>query len=145
MKIYLTKTFSIGLLALCATAQLATAGNDNIVNPASSPVRVRIYPDPSASATPQAVKPPAAANYANGQVTATTTAATLKTARTTRRSITFINTDAAITVYIGAATVTAGNGFPLKPGQSISIDTVALIQVIAASGTPVVAYFETYD
>lgn len=86
-----------------------------------------------------------AANYANGQVTATTTAGTLKTATATRRSIMIKNTDAAITVYIGAATVTAANGVPLKAGESIAVDTTALIQVISASGTPVVAYMETSD
>lgn len=91
------------------------------------------------------VKPTGAANTANGQVTASTTAATLKAANATRRSISIVNTDTAITVYVGIATVTTGNGFPLKAGQSISIDNIGLIQVIAASGSPVVAYLETYD
>ena len=86
-----------------------------------------------------------APNTANGQVTASTAAATLKAANSTRRSIAIVNTDASITVYVGIATVTAGNGFPLKAGQSMSIDSTALIQVIAVSGSPVVAYLETYD
>lgn len=86
-----------------------------------------------------------AANMANGQVTTSTTAATAVAARATRRSVTIKNTDTSITVYIGIATVTSSNGMPLKAGESISIDTTALVQVIAASGTPVVAYVETYD
>lgn len=89
--------------------------------------------------------PLGAPSYANNQVAASTTAGTLIAARATRRSVTIRNTDATITVYIGAATVTAGNGMPLKAGESINIDSVALIQVLAASGTPAVAYIETYD
>lgn len=89
--------------------------------------------------------PKGAANQASGQVTTSTSAATLVAARATRRSVTIKNNDASIVVYIGPATVTSGNGMPLKGGESINIDTTALIQVIAASGTPVVAYYETYD
>jgi hypothetical protein len=87
----------------------------------------------------------AAANVANGQVTASTTAGTLVSSRATRRSVSVKNTDTSIAVYIGIATVTSANGMPLKPGESISIDSTVLIQVIAASGSPVVAYIETYD
>lgn len=86
-----------------------------------------------------------AANVATGQVASSTTAGTLLAARTTRRGATFKNLDSSITVYIGPATVTAGNGMQLKAGESISVDTRALVQVIAASGTPTVAYIETYD
>lgn len=89
--------------------------------------------------------PVGAPNYANGQVATSTTAGTLIAVRATRRSVTVVNLDSAITVYIGAATVTSSNGFPLRAGQSISIDTTALIQVISASGTPTVAYMESYD
>lgn len=93
----------------------------------------------------QVTKQVGAANLDNGQVAASTTAGTLIAARATRRSVTIKNTDAAITVYVGKATVTAANGMEIKAGQSINIDTTALIQVIAASGTPSVAYIETYD
>lgn len=86
-----------------------------------------------------------AANLANGQVALSTTAGTIKAANATRRSITITNLDGAITVYVGIATVTAANGMPLQPGQSISIDSVVLIQGLAASGTPNVAYMESYD
>lgn len=86
-----------------------------------------------------------AANNAVSQVASSTTAATLAIARATRRSITIKNTDAAITVYVGPATVTAGNGMPLKAGESISKTWVGLVQVIAASGTPTVAIDDEYD
>ena len=86
-----------------------------------------------------------AANMANNQVATSVTAATLVAARATRRSVVIKNMDSLITVYIGVATVTTANGLPLLAGESVSIDWVGLIQVIAASGTPVVAYSETYD
>jgi hypothetical protein len=86
-----------------------------------------------------------AANLANGQVTASGTAATLVAARATRRYVTVKNTDAVITVYVGAATVTSANGMPLLAGESISLDFNGLVQVLAASGAPVVAYAEVYD
>lgn len=86
-----------------------------------------------------------AASMANGQVTTSTTAGTAVAARATRRSVTIKNIDSTITVYIGSATVTALNGMELKAGESKELETVALIQVIAASGTPKIAYIETYD
>lgn len=86
----------------------------------------------------------AATNMVTGQVTAGA-AGTLVIARATRRIVTIKNTDAAITVYIGPATVTAGNGMPLKAGESISVRWVGLVQVLAASGSPVVAYLDEYD
>lgn len=89
--------------------------------------------------------PKGAPNFATGQVTTSTTAATFVSARSTRRSVTLKNLDLTITVYFGPATVTSGNGMPLKAGESVMVDTTALIQVISASGTPVVAFAETYD
>lgn len=86
-----------------------------------------------------------APNYDNGQVQASTAAATLVAARAARRSILIINMDATITVYIGKPTVTAANGIPLKAGASVVLDMTGLVQVISASGTPQVAYLETYD
>lgn len=86
-----------------------------------------------------------AASYANGQVTASGSAATLLAARATRRSVIFRNTDGSLSVYIGAATVSAANGFLLKAGESIQFDAVGLVQVIAPSGAPVICYIEAYD
>lgn len=84
-------------------------------------------------------------NEGNDHVTATTTAGTLVAANRKRRSVLIRNIDATITVYIGKATVTSSNGMPLKAGESVVVDTTALLQVISASGSPVVAYVEVYD
>jgi hypothetical protein len=123
------------------TATATLRANDN----GDGTYTLHVYPEGGAGTSSAITAFRGAANYANGQVTASTTAATLKAANSTRRSIAIKNIDSAITIYVGGATVTASNGMPLKAGESISIDTTALIQVIAASGSPVVAYFETYD
>jgi hypothetical protein len=86
-----------------------------------------------------------ASSLANGQVTVTTTAATIVAARASRRSVTLINlgtTD----VYIGIATVTTANGFLLLgvAGAAVTLFTTAAIQGIVASGTQAVAFFEEY-
>lgn len=86
-----------------------------------------------------------AANLDTNQVTASTTAGTLVIARPTRLSVLFRNLDAAISVYVGKATVTAGNGMLLRAGESVVFSSVGLIQVIAASGNPVVAYADEYN
>jgi hypothetical protein len=86
-----------------------------------------------------------AANYANGQVTAATASGALVAARATRRSVTIRNQDTTNSAYIGAGTVTSGNGFLLKAGESIAIDTVAAINCIRATADVALAYFETYD
>lgn len=93
------------------------------------------------------VKETGAASYANGQVSTSGTAATLLAARATRRRVIFRNlsSTAAEIVYIGAATVTAANGVPIYPGESVALAITTLIQAIAASGTPTVAYIEEYD
>lgn len=91
------------------------------------------------------LKSQGAANVSVSQVTASTSAATLAIARATRRGLLIRNTDAAITVYIGPATVTSGNGFPILAGESLPVTWVGLWQVIAASGSPVVAIADEYD
>ncbi len=87
------------------------------------------------------VAPP---NWANAQVALSTTAATILIARATRKQATIRNLDTAISIYIGVATVTAANGMLLKPGESLDIFGGVLIQGIAASGTPSVAYVDQY-
>lgn len=86
-----------------------------------------------------------AANLATGQVTTSGTAGTLVSSRTTRRSVTVKNVDSTITVYVGPATVTTSNGFEIKAGESKTFTWTGTIQVIAASGTPVVHYADEYD
>lgn len=105
------------------------ADNTNVTNDLHHPVPVRW----------------AATFYDNNQVTAATSAKTLVIARLTRRAVTFRNLDATISVYIGNATVTSTNGFLLKAGESVTWNVTGLVQVIAASGSPVVAYEDEYD
>jgi hypothetical protein len=88
---------------------------------------------------------PGATNLASSQVALSTTAATVAIARATRRRVTVKNLDAAITVYLGPATVTSGNGMELKAGESVELTWVGLLQGIAASGTPSVAVLDEYD
>lgn len=86
-----------------------------------------------------------AANVSVLRATASTSAATLAIARATRTGILIRNLDTAITIYVGPATVTSGNGFPILPGESCPFSWVGLIQVIAASGTPAYAAFDEYN
>jgi hypothetical protein len=94
------------------------------------------------------VLPPAsqigAASIASGQVTATGSAQTLIAARATRRSVSVMNTSASDPVYIGPATVSASNGHYIPPRGSVSVDTIALIQVIATAGV-IVTWLESYE
>ncbi len=84
-------------------------------------------------------------NVATSQVATSTGAATLVIARATRRTCLVRNLDTSISVYIGPATVSAGNGMLLKAGESLVITAITLWQVIAASGTPTVAVADEYD
>lgn len=90
-----------------------------------------------------------AANLATSQATSTGTAATLVAARATRRSVLFRNVETAGSgkdVYIGPATVTSGNGFLLKAGESIPFTWVGLIQVIDnGSDHAVIHIADEYD
>ena len=81
---------------------------------------------------------------ANGQVAPTSSAATLVAARDTRKRVVLLNTGS-VTVWVGIATVTSANGFPLVPGSSLTLYTQALVQAITASGTGAIAYIEEYD
>ena len=98
-----------------------------------------------ANNTTGASKAAGAPNFATGQLTTSTTSTQLVALRATRRSIAIRNIDAAINIYYGPGTVTSSNGALLKPGESQPVDTSAAINVISASGTPIVNYIETYD
>lgn len=123
------------LMLTCAT--LALAADVQVNNPTSRPVPVNMVAGGTVAV--------GATNEANSQVATSTAAATLVIARPTRVSCLVRNLDATITVYIGKATVTAGNGMPLKAGESVVITAVTLWQVIAASGTPTVAVIDEYN
>jgi hypothetical protein len=85
-------------------------------------------------------------HLAAGQATAGVASGVLVAARPTRRSVTVRNTHASESCYIGTGTVSAANGFLLKAGESISIDTVVVINCIRAGSTDVaIGYLETYD
>lgn len=88
---------------------------------------------------------PGAANQATGQQALTTTAAQVVAARSTRRNVLIVNTSTTITVYVGNTGVTSATGVPILPNASITIPSVTAQFAVAASGTPTVAYFETYD
>ncbi len=86
-----------------------------------------------------------APNVATGNVTAGA-AATLVAVRPTRRTVTIVNNDALLSVYIGPPTVSAANGLLIRAAAPpITLATTALIQVIAASGSPIVSFCEVYD
>lgn len=87
------------------------------------------------AATPQ--------NQATGQLT-TGAATQIGSTRTTRANMLIKNTDTANTIYIGTSnTVTSGNGFPLKPGESAAF-TGPQIWTIAGAGTPVAAFYDSW-
>lgn len=89
--------------------------------------------------------PKGSPSYASNQVSSSTSSGALLAARSTRRSVKLKNTDESITVYIGSGTVTSSNGYPLLAGQEITLTITTAINVIAASGTPSIAYLEEYD
>jgi hypothetical protein len=134
-RIFLLSTFYFLLCAIAAHGQSVVSVN----NPVTRPVPVKQVAGGSGA--------PAigAAHEANSQVATSTTAGTLVIARATRTSCLVRNLDASINVYIGAATVTSGNGMLIKPGESVVISGVTLWQVIAASGTPTVAVIDEYN
>lgn len=84
-------------------------------------------------------------NLAVGQVTAGATSSVLVAARATRRSLLVRNLDIANTAYIGTGTVTSGNGFPLKAGESVPIDAAAAVNCIRATADVALAFMESYD
>ena len=98
----------------------------------------------SASVYVQRVVCQGSTTMANGQVAPTNSAATLLAARDTRQRVIFLNSGT-VTVYIGIATVTTGNGFRLAPGASVTLYTQVLIQAITASGTGSIDYIEEFD
>lgn len=86
-----------------------------------------------------------APNIAVNRVTAGVASGVLVAARATRRSVLVRNTDEDNSAYIGTGVVTSGNGFPLKAGESISIDTTAALNCIRATADVSLAYVEVYD
>lgn len=73
----------------------------------------------------------------NAQVTASSTAQKLVSSRSTTRGggVLIQNLDASVDIYIGDANVTAANGYKIKAGTSLPLNTGAEIWVITASST----------
>lgn len=86
-----------------------------------------------------------APNIAIGQVTAGAASDVLAAARATRRTIVVRNHDASVSAYIGTGTVTSGNGFLLKAGESIAIETIAALNCIRDTTDAVLGFVEIYD
>lgn len=89
--------------------------------------------------------PKGAPTLSNGQAALSTTSGAIVAPNATRRSVSIQNMDATITIYVGTGTVSASNGYRLLAGQSVSLDTVAAVNGIAASGTPSAGYIQTAD
>lgn len=88
-------------------------------------------------------------SVAADDVSVTTTAGSAVSARETRKYVTILaadtNTD---TIFVGASGVdaaTPANGFPLRPGASITLATTAAVHADAVSGTQTLYYIEVYD
>lgn len=65
-------------------------------------------------------------------------------AGSTRRGVTLKNMDAAITVFVGPNTgLNTSTGFPLGPGESVSIDTTQDLAGITAGGSVTVGFIYT--
>jgi hypothetical protein len=89
-----------------------------------------------------------AVNFATAQANIGATAAQIVAARagppgTGRIAATIYNNGSA-TIYLGGAGVTAANGLPLVAGGSITLNAVAAIYGIAASGSQNVGVLETF-
>lgn len=87
---------------------------------------------------------PGAANVAFSQVTTGASGAAVA-ARATRRYVTFKNQDSTDAIYIGTGTVTSSNSLTLLAGESVTLNTAAAINCLAAANTPVLAVVEVYD
>lgn len=73
----------------------------------------------------------------NGNITATTTASTPSISRQDdrQRNIMLFNNSTTITIYIGTSTVSSTNGYPLPPGDSISLSTRSPLYIVTGSST----------
>ena len=143
-----TSPLSLTTVGALRTDQSTIAGttvDTNSGNKSAGTQRVVLATDQPNLTTNLNVKQNFRTTLATGQVTLSTTAGTMVAANATRRRCVVKNTDAAITITCGPATVTTGNGMPLKAGESTEFTATTLIQCIAASGTPVAAYLDESD
>lgn len=85
-------------------------------------------------------------SIASGTASVTTTSGQAVAARDTRKRIVLLSivTNTA-NIDVGPSGVASGSGFPLRPGESVTLYTTAAIHADAASGTQTLAYVEEYD
>jgi len=84
---------------------------------------------------------------AAGQVNISNTAATLVSARETRKRVVIANREP-VDIYVGAPTVTTTTGFKVEAGDSLTLYTTALVQAISGAAAPAgdrVHFIEEYD
>jgi hypothetical protein len=97
------------------------------------------------SATAPAYQADGATNKADRSNTASTTSQTFAPANTTRKRLLIQNQDAAINVFVnlGAAATTGQGSLRVGPGGFLDIEgTTQALNIIAASGTPIVTVWE---
>lgn len=76
------------------------------------------------------------ATVLSGAVSVAATATALPASALSGRRALFVYNNGSATIFLGASGVTTSAGFPLLPGQSVSLETGALaIYGIVASGT----------
>lgn len=86
-----------------------------------------------------------APNSAVSQVTAGSASGALIAARATRRVFVVRNHDAANSAYVGKGTVTSANGFLLKAGESLSIESVEAWTCIRDTADVALGVIELWD
>jgi hypothetical protein len=77
-----------------------------------------------------------------GATNCTGTVTTISNQNLSRNAIILTNTDPVETVFIGSSSVTVANGFPLLPGQSMTISSSAWIRGITSGAAVAVRRLE---
>ena len=80
--------------------------------------------------------------HSTNQVSISASATQIIGANAARAGVVITNPGTILTVYIGNAGVTAANGFPLAPGNSITLPVVGAVYGITSSSIQTVGYLE---
>lgn len=131
---------------------LATLATAKEVDGSDAPLQVQIGIDSLAAKISDMagngaldVKTVGAAAIANGQAVAGVASGALVAARVGRHSVLVRNTHSTDSIWIGAGTVSATNGFLLKAGESMTFYTsVAINGIRAAANDVTVCFLEQY-
>ena len=93
-----------------------------------------VYADLGSAVIAVAQEQQGAANLATAQVALNaSTATSIASARSTRRSALVTNTSTTVNVYVGGSAVTASTGQLIAPGNSLSLPVVVALYAIAAT------------